>query len=812
MSEAESFGQSGLSGAYSIADNQLAVGSTLGGPKMAVTIRASGAIDKVYSIDLGAEIAGAVLLRHYDARSGMYLAQQRPGAFVIHPEYQQHHYGLPSHLEVRDSIFVLSGKPAKDGKVDPPAVYQRIELHNGGTEPVDVVTYAYAVLRGKTSREITAKYDKRLQALVYWNEDDPEAARVFGCSAVPETWETTLDYAKSISESSPGPLSCTTDAPVDPLGALQHSNHLEPQKSVEFTYLISCGKGRTEATKNYRACPPVTEALQRTSSYYSEILRRSVVLTPDAEVNRGVLWAKANMLRIQTKAETGWGFTNDPTRSNNSVARDTAWFALGADYMTPEFARESLSAYVRLQEKNGMMVEYYDLRTGDTEDYGLNINDNTPLIIMALWHHYNATGDEEFLRKVYPATTKAARYILSQRNAQGLVWCNSTVLGASGIIGWRNVIPNYRLSGATTEVNSECYSALVTASHMARALGKHKESEEFADAASELRKAINTHLLNPETGLYYLHIDVNGHPRSDITSDLVFPLMFGVADDNVAAHIIARLSNEDFWTSAGIRTVPRDSPNYTPKLGWGLLGGVWVAVSFWYAFAAAKYAPSFMAHALSTSFWNYSSDPKRHNTVPGQFSEWLNGETLVNEGMMLSPWFPPRYLWAAIEGMAGFNISQGDVVLTPRLPPDWKWMAVQNLLHRGQRLTWVVARTPELKIFTNFLSPGDSAAYLTYEEDISDLVQAPGEAVCTLGMRHAESILLFAGNTSDRTLTTSIRAECELEGRFHLREFNSLLGEWVDHPETIAPESINSGLIIKLESKGFSVLQLRQEV
>ena len=66
------------------------------------------------------------------------------------------------------------------------------------------------------------------------------------------------------------------------------------------------------------------------------MLGRAVVVTPDAEVNRGVLWAKANMLRTELQAPTGWSFVNDPTRSNNSVGRDTAWFAFGADYLTPD--------------------------------------------------------------------------------------------------------------------------------------------------------------------------------------------------------------------------------------------------------------------------------------------------------------------------------------------------------------------------------------------------------------------------------------------------------------------------------------------
>ena len=160
---------------------------------------------------------------------------------------------------------------------------------------------------------------------------------------------------------------------------------------------------------------------------------------------------------------------------------------------------------MRLQEKSGKIVEYYDIRNGKTADYGLNINDNTPLLILALWHHYNATGDEDFLREVYPAAAKAARYILSQRNEQGLVWCTATGTSDWGIMGWRNVIPNYRLSGATTEVNAECYAALRHRSPRWRACwSEHDESAEFARAGRRAQEAINTHLANPDNGLYYL--------------------------------------------------------------------------------------------------------------------------------------------------------------------------------------------------------------------------------------------------------------------------------------------------------------------
>jgi hypothetical protein len=572
------------------------------------------------------------------------------------------------------------------------------------------------------------------------------------------------------------------------------------------------GKGRTEAIANYRNVPPAREALNRTVSYYGEALARSVVMTPDPTVNRGVLWAKANTLRIETRAPTGWAFTNDPTRSNNSVGRDTAWFAYGASYLTPNFVCDSLLAYVERQEKSGLIVEYYDIRTGKTEDYGLNINDDTPLMIIALWHHYSVTGDEDFLRQVYGAAVKAARYILSQRNHQGLVWCSATGTNVWGICSWRNVIPNFRLSGAVTVVNAECYSALTTVSHMARELGKHEESAEFRREAEALRTAINEHLLDPESGLYYLHIDLAGQPRSDVTSDLLFPLIFSVAEDGTATRIIARLSDADFWTPAGMHTTPRDSPTYTPSGGWGLLGGVWVAVSFWYAFAAARYAPSFMAYALSSTFRNYSIDPRGTNTVPGQFSEWLNGATLVNEGMMLSPWFPPRYLWAAIEGMAGLDVRQGAIRIEPHLAPEWKWLGVQNLPYRNRNLTWLAVRAPDLRLYTNFLLPEETMSYIAHEEDVTDQIRAPGTSIATIGLRQRENLLLFAGNTGDQTVTTSLRFVGPLSGQYRLRSFDSLIGIWEESDGLVSSDELARGIPIQIERKGFRLLDLRQEV
>ena len=812
-------GPSHRGGIYEVPDTELAVGSTLGGPKAACIIKATGALQTVYSIDIGQALFGTVLLRHYDGDTGMHLAQEQPGKFVIHPEHQEHFFFLPRKISTHETVFVLNGKPKADGSVDPPAVYLAVEMSNTGTHPAKIATCAFADLRGGTGHDVCAEYDGDLKALVAWNAANPEWVRVIGCSEAPDSYETTLDYGKAVANTDPGPLSGEVNAPTDPLGAFQHVRTLAPGETAQFYYLLSFGAGRDTAVQNYRACPPADAALEQTKAHYAEALGKAVLLTPNPEVNRGVLWAKANMMRTLAKAETGWCFVNDPTRSNNSVGRDTAWFAYGGDYLNPAFVRESLLAYVHNQEPSGEIVEYYDIRNGKTADYNLNVNDNTPLLVLALWHHYNTTGDKDFLTEIYPAAVKAVRYLLSQRNDKGLVWCSATGTSDWGIIGWRNVISNYRLSGASTEVNSECCAALKTVSHMARILDKHDESAEFLQESDALKTAINTHLKNPGNGLYYLNIDVDGFPRSSVTSDLVFPVMFDVADEETAARIIGRLSDADFWTAAGIRTTPRDAPDYDPDGStngpYGLMGGVWLGCSFWFAFAAARYNPEFMDRALSDSFQNFSSDPRRNNTVPGQFCEWLHGETLTNEGMMLSPWDSPRYLWAAVEGVGGLDPSGDGVTLTPRPASDWKWLGLQNLPYRGQSRTYFAARTPDLKIYANF-HPNQSSetgleSYEAYEEDISESVHVGLDSVCALGLRRSNGLVLFAGNTSEQAINTSLRVSVPLSGSYRMRVYESLLGRWQDGG-LVPAKHLAQGSVLKIERKGFCLLELTQEV
>jgi len=798
---------------YEISDRELASGSTFGAPKATLRIKATGALEKVYSPEVGCDAFGTLVLHHWEERSGIPLAPLE-GDFLIHPHHQEHIFELANRVMVREDVFMLSGMPSGEGfhNVDPPAAYYTVTLRNDADQTVEVSTYASIRLRGGFGADTETAYDASLRAFLVRNAKMPDFVRAVACSERPSSYEVSLDGAKPSAARFPGELSNTTlDSCDDPIGIFHLSHKLRPRQSVSFYFVLTFSLDGADAVKALLpTLPSAQDALERTTEHYETVLSRAVVLTPDPEVNRGVLWAKANILRTQSLTSQGWCFVNDPTRSNNSVGRDTAWYGFGSDYITPEFAREALLWYADHTEPDGMVVEYFDIRNGKTEDYGLNINDDTPLIILALWHHFAITGDRDFLEYAFPRAERSGDYILSQRNEQGLVWCKADGTADWGIVGWRNVIKGYRLSGATTEVNSECYAALKTLAMMAAMLGNREKQRFFSDAADDLRAAINEHLLDKDRNLYYLNIDLDGTPRTDVTCDLVFPVMFGVADHDVAANIIARLSIPEFWSDAGLHTVPRNDINYGPAHGFGLLGGVWSGPTFWYSFAAASFNPEFMAYALSVSFQHYSQDPRRNNTVPGQFCEWLHGETLTNQGMMLSPWFAPKYLWSAVEGAAGLDTSGLELDVKPRPANAWAWMGAHNLDLRGKTVSWFAARVPDLRVYANYPFPSVDEDQ-RFEEDITDEVHVSGENAVRLALRRADRAVILIGNTRDRTITTSVTVDDRhLRGPHMLRAYNTLRREWVEQ-RNFDCETFRRGLAVQVNSHGFCLLELHRE-
>jgi glycogen debranching enzyme len=821
---------------YAVDDDRVLSGASLGNGGAWIVCKATGAIQKMFSLAIGRDVFWSTVVTYSSPRHRVLVGLEpaafaaenhlanagghiklvplHTGVFAFYPWCQVHRTELPTGVQIMETTFV-----PRTGYEDPAVAYIMLELRNPTQDAEELAIIAYSKLRGTTPADVAARFDPGLSALVARNASQPDWVRVFGCTLAPDGYQTMHHPDAAYDPVNNPDLARNTDATGDILGALSTRVTLAPGEARSFSYVLAFSeRGEAAARDIYRGAVDVPAAFERTRRFFSDMLNRSRVLTPEQAINDGALWAKANMLRVIAKYPQGYAFTNDPGNSSAVVGRDLAWFCIGCDYLDSDASKEILLRFARTQQADGMLPEYYNAVTGTTEDYGHNINDDTPLFVLACASHYAITADDDFLDRIWPCLTKACDYILAQRDERGLVVCKAAGEEVFGICGWRNIIPHYTMNGAVTEVNAECYGALAYVGRLARVRAQRlpahrvefeKQAERYAESARALKAAVNAHLLNPNNGMYVLNIGLDGEVHADVTGDEVFPVLFDVAPAPVAYRIVQRLNDPDFQTEAGLRTVSRLSPDYTPYRDVGLIGGVWPGLSFWYARAAAKIYPDAMARSLKQTYAQYLRDPKIYNTVPGQFSEWFDGESLVNRGMRLSPWEPPRYLWAAITGACGLVVGPAGKTyrVDPLMPSGWTWLGVRQLRLAGREITYFVVRARgKFLYFTT--GPLEAEGEIeTYEEDASSGVDRHQSDVEVVALRRGHEVLLCIGSvaTAAQTFPLSLSTLLEADRRYAVHLFDPALGTWVESEG--APGRLLHDIALRIDAQSFVLVR-----
>lgn len=808
---------------YRAGDDELGFGSSLGNGHTWVNIGSDGRVQTLFGVEVGEEVAGPMMIRY--SSPGAHVHQERSakrggednvplfqsgsGRLFIHPTHYKHVFNLPVGVEVEETIFVP--RVQQDMAGDDCVVYVIVKVRNQSAQPQKLGISALARLGGSRRHPvIKGEYDTDRRAIFAAEENHPDWVRILSSTRQPINHVLTRDYGALYDTDrwNPGEEQCGAEGDV--MGCLEVESDMEPGGEDSVAFCLSfTDQGRAAAEQQLERLGDAESIFQKTQEYYSRELSTCCVFTPDATINEGVYWAKVNMLRVLGHYPQGETFTNEPGVSSNIVARDVVWFVYGCDHFRPESSRRMLDKLAELQFSSGMIPEYYNALTGECEDYGLNINDATPLFVLGVNHHARSTGDLEWLEEMYESVAAASRYILSQRDERGLVYCDAEGEEVWGICSWRNVIPNYQINGAVTEINAECAAALRAVGHMADNIGREEEGQWFYDRAMELADDINEHLLDEDRQLYLLNIDTDGKEHTDVTADELFPVLFRVAPRDVAYRIVRRLNSSDFWTEAGLRTVSRLDPLYHPSRHVGLLGGVWPGVTWWYAFAAARYHPEFMVDALHASFAHYERDPRLFTTVPGQFSEWFDGESLINRGMRLSPWEPPRFLWAAVEGVGGLMLSPEEPGINPLIPPDWKWVGAEDIPYHGESLTWFAGRMDgEINLYANAQFQCDSP-HEVFGEDVSRQVKTGHEGVHCVALREEGWLVVALGSSCEESVSTPVDLSGLVggQGKWDIRQYSSERDQWGESRVVAAGELATVG--VRLEKHGYHLLELR---
>jgi len=136
--------------------------------------------------------------------------------------------------------------------------------------------------------------------------------------------------------------------------------------------------------------------------------------------------------------------------------------------------------------------------------------DETALVIYALWQYYLRSLDLEFIETVYNSLIKkASDFLVAYRDPH-------TGLPKESYDLWEERYGVFTYTAAVT------YAALICAAKFAKLLGKTEAERKYEDAATEIKSATLKYLFSPDTGLFFKSLSgtETNHPVSDPTPDM----------------------------------------------------------------------------------------------------------------------------------------------------------------------------------------------------------------------------------------------------------------------------------------------------
>ncbi|MBC6991982.1 MGH1-like glycoside hydrolase domain-containing protein [Hymenobacter sp. BT491] len=203
----------------------------------------------------------------------------------------------------------------------------------------------------------------------------------------------------------------------------------------------------------------------------------------------------------------------------------------------------------------------------------------------AAWEIYKVTGDNAWLKKVYPIIKKSIEddMLNAYDPATGLVRGESSFLDwrEQTYPRWMQPVDIYQSENLGT--NAVHYQANVVLAQMAQQLGQQAVASKHQQAAAQIKKGINDHLWQADKGYYgqflYGRKFLVLSPRAEALGEAL-SVLFGVAGGEQAQTVVQRTPT----TAYGISCIYPQIPGIPPYHN----NAVWPFVQSFWAMAAAK--------------------------------------------------------------------------------------------------------------------------------------------------------------------------------------------------------------------------------
>ncbi len=251
--------------------------------------------------------------------------------------------------------------------------------------------------------------------------------------------------------------------------------------------------------------------------------------------------------------------------------------------------------------------------------------DETALVIWALWKHYDKYRDIEFIKPLYRSLIKtAADFMLDYLDAR------------TGL-----PLPSYDLweerQGVLTFTTAAVYGGLTAAANFAEAFGETGIAREYREGAALIRQAMDRHLYLEDEKRFARMVNFRPDGTKDVDATIDASLYgifafgaYSADDDKVRSSM--RQIQESLWCQSKVGGLARYENDIYHRVSAELPGNPWFVTTLWlaqYRIAAARDGND-LDQALAIMRWAAS-----HALPSGVLAEQVN--PLTNEPLSVSP-------------------------------------------------------------------------------------------------------------------------------------------------------------------------------
>ncbi len=267
--------------------------------------------------------------------------------------------------------------------------------------------------------------------------------------------------------------------------------------------------------------------------------------------------------------------------------------------------------------------------------------DETALVLYALWKHFQRYRDIEFIEEMYPnLVLKTTDFLLNYLDPE-------TGLPKHSFDLWEEK------AGAFTWTAATVYAALDAASKFAKVFFHRSRHETLSSAAADLKEAMLKRLYDPERHSFSNAIYPDGSRDMTVDSSISAVFLFGAfrPTDRIVEGTMRSL-RDHLWIRSGVGGMARYENDYYQRVSKDVPGNPWFICTLWLArwYIARAATIEQLKEGLDLLYW-----VARHSRPSGVLAEQINPFT--GSPVSVSPlvWSHAEFVIAVCEYLEKYN-------------------------------------------------------------------------------------------------------------------------------------------------------------